>query len=233
MDVHHFNSAEDVAEAAAIMTITALTGAITTHGHATWVVAGGSTPLLAYDHIAAHFLDRVDWSRVTIIMGDERIGPLDGPDNNWHTITPRLFDHIPQATFLRPQSDMSAETAAAGYEKTLTELPQTTGVPRFDIVWLGMGEDGHTLSLFPGHTDFEPSDTRLVVPIHHSPKPPADRISLTLHALTGAVKTCILATGQAKATAFVAAQEPSSTLPITEAARLTHATWLTNIEGNI
>lgn len=224
MTVESYESAAAVAEEVARRTIADLHTAITDHGQAIWVLAGGSTPMMAYQIIADGYRNHLDWSLVTIALGDERIGPLDGPDNNWQGIETILLQHIPEATFLRPISDHSAEEAAADYEQHIQALP------RFDVVWLGMGEDGHTLSLFPDRADSLPDDTPLVVPVHHSPKPPADRISLTLYALEKAKHTYILATGEGKRQAFITALEPHSHLPIAQAAQRTSATWLTDIE---
>ncbi|MFZ1360621.1 MAG: 6-phosphogluconolactonase [Candidatus Saccharimonadales bacterium] len=229
MHIQTFDSAVAVAEAAARQTIDLLHTAITDHGRAVWVLAGGTTPNLAYQIIADGYLDYIDWSNVTFVIGDERIGPLDGPDNNWQLIEELFLQYVPEATFLRPRSDLSAKDAAHDYEQQLATLPQADTYPRFDIVWLGMGEDGHTLSLFPDHLDFNPDDTHVVAPVHDSPKPPADRISLTLHALSGSRQTIILATGSAKRDAMIAATQPDSALPIAQAARATNTLWLTDI----
>lgn len=213
-----------LAESAAAHAVTTLQNAVAQHGTATWVLTGGTTPELAYRLLADHYLGQLDWSKVTFIMGDERIAPLNSPDSNWHMAEQLLLKHIPQATFLRPVSNQTAEVGAGEYRGQLSHLPQRNGLPRFDLVWLGMGEDGHTLSLFPNHPDFTPTE-QLVIPVHHSPKPPADRITLTLAALSGAQTTVILASGNGKANAVALAMQPSSSLPIAQAARLTHALW--------
>lgn len=221
-----FSSKQELANAAALQSITQLSEAIEEYGHAAWVIAGGSTPELAYSVIAKNYLDDIDWSKVTIIIGDERIALFDSNDSNWKHANEILLRHIPQAVLHRPISSMNAETAADDYESVLNTLPKTSqNFPRFDLVWLGMGEDGHTLSLFPNHPGFTPTD-RLVIPIHDSPKPPSDRVTLTLHALQGAETTIILAAGAGKAEALKVAQSPDNDLPIAQAARLTNADWL-------
>jgi 6-phosphogluconolactonase len=226
-----FETKQQLAQAAAVATVELLQSAIAQHGSATWVLAGGTTPAAAYTIIANQYLGDVDWSKVTFVIGDERIGPLDGPDNNWHVVDQLLLQHIPQAAFLRPKSDLTAEQAADDYIDQLLTLPNTLhGQPRLDVAWLGMGDDGHTLSLFPGHADFQPTD-RLVIPVHHSPKPPADRISLTLHTLHSAGTTLILASGAEKAAAIASAQQPDSTLPIAQAARITNAKWFIDTDA--
>ena len=223
MTIQTFDSAAEVAEEAARLTIEHLHAAITSHGHAAWVLAGGTTPNLTYAIIADGYLDRIDWGKVTCVIGDERIGPLNGPDNNWQVIENVLLQHIPEATCIRPRSDLPAEQAAADYEQRIS------AIERFDVTWLGVGEDGHTLSLFPTHMDFNPDDTHLVVPVRNSPKPPADRISLTLTALTRSSFIIILATGSAKRSAYKQALQPGSTLPVAQAARTAPSLWLTDI----
>lgn len=223
--VQIFEDKAALAHAVAADTAMALNQAISLYGNGTWVLAGGTTPEAAYDVIASTYLKEVDWNKVSIVIGDERIAPLDSPDSNWHQAEQRLLQYIPEATLLRPTSDGAAENGAGEYAATLATLSKNmNGFPRFDVVWLGMGEDGHTLSLFPGHPNFIPTD-QLVIAVHNSPKPPADRISLTLAALTGATSTCILAAGAGKAQAVKSALSATSDLPIAQAARLTHANW--------
>lgn len=195
-DVQVFDDGTGLAEAVAKQTCDALKAAIREYGSATWVLAGGSNPLLAYKVIAEQYTDALGWSLVTMIMGDERIGPSDGPDNNWHQID-QILGHLPAKKII-PNSDQSAEDAAAEYESHIAKLPHgENGVPRLDIVWLGMGADGHTLSLFPAHSSILPS-SQLVTAVHNSPKPPSDRISLTLRTMQGAAIIMIVAMGSDK-----------------------------------
>ncbi|USN96783.1 MAG: 6-phosphogluconolactonase [Candidatus Nomurabacteria bacterium] len=210
-DIRVFDDPSLLAKAAAKQTVDVLKGAIETYGSAVWVLAGGSTPLMTYRIIAANHENDVDWSKVTVILGDERVGRLDGPDSNWHAINEIIGD-LPTVK-LRPLSDQSAENAAKNYSNQLSSLPKIdNGLPRFDLVWLGVGQDGHTLSLFPGHNSLLPAND-LVIPVHDSPKPPRDRISLSLRALQGAATVVILAAGADKKRAVTEAQL-NSQMPI-------------------
>lgn len=221
-----FENKQDLANEAAKRAVDILQEAVLQYGSATWVLAGGTTPELAYKVIATTYLDSLDWSKVMFVMGDERIVPLTSPDNNWHAAEAALLRHIPGATFLRPKSDQSTEVACDDYTAQLESLPKNaSSQPRLDLVWLGVGEDGHTLSLFPGHPDFTQTD-RLVIAVHNSPKPPSSRISMTLHALMGAEHCDILAAGEGKAEAISQALQPDNLLPIAQAARATSASWL-------
>ena len=227
-DIQVFDDKTLLAEAAAKQTVEILKAAIDEYSRASWVLAGGSTPLLAYKIIASQYADAIDWEKVTVIIGDERIGPLDGPDNNWNVID----DIIGELTTIkiRPMSDLSAEEAAEDYSQQLTDLPTVdNGLPRLDLLWLGVGEDGHTLSLFPQHNSLLPSSD-LVIAVHDSPKPPRDRISLSLRALQGTQEALILATGSDKKEVVSIAQKAGS-LPIALAVSIikTHdgnITWL-------
>jgi len=190
------------------------------HGTATWVLTGGSTPAAAYRRLAAHDLRAgVEWDRVRVAMGDDRCVPPDHPDSNWGQAAAALLDHVPVPGhhLLRPQGELGAEPAADAYQATLAALPAAPGgAPRLEVVWLGVGEDGHCLSLFPGRPEVEVGD-RLVVPVHDSPKPPPDRVSLTLAALAGTERLLVLAAGAGKAGAVARARAGDDRLPVTRA----------------
>ena len=224
---------EELAEAAARAAVADLEAAVEAHGSATWVLTGGGTPVAAYRRLAAHDLRAgVEWDRVRVAMGDERCVPVDHPDSNWGQAA-ALLDHvpIPDHQRLRPPGELGAEQAAHAYQAALAELPgSAAGTPRLEVVWLGVGEDGHCLSLFPGRPELEVSD-RLVVAVHDSPKPPPDRVSLTLAALAGTERLLVLAAGTAKAEAVARARAGDDRLPLTRAVAAVRAaggsvTWL-------
>jgi 6-phosphogluconolactonase len=211
---------EELAEAAARAAVADLEAAVEAHGSATWVLTGGGTPEAAYRRLAAHDLRAgVEWDRVRVAMGDERCVPPDHPDSNWGRAAAALLDHVPMPghQLLRPPGELGAEAAADAYQAALAALPAAAGRgPRLEIVWLGVGEDGHCLSLFPGRPELEVAD-RLVVGVHHSPKPPPDRVSLTLTALAGAERLLVLAAGEAKAGAVARARAGDDRLPLARA----------------
>jgi 6-phosphogluconolactonase len=224
----------ELAEAAARAAVADLEAAVEAHGSATWVLTGGGTPLSAYQRLAGHDLRAgVEWDRVRVAMGDERCVPVGHPDSNWGQAAAALLDHVPvpAAQLLRPQGELGAEAAAGAYAKALAGLPTAAGGgPRLEVVWLGVGEDGHCLSLFPGRPELAVDD-RLVVAVHHSPKPPPDRISLTLAALAGTERLLVLAAGAGKAEPVARARAGDDRLPITRAVAAVraaggHVTWL-------
>ena len=198
-----------------------LEAAVEAHGTATWVLAGGGTPAAAYRRLAAHDLRAgVEWDRVRVAMGDERCVPVTHPDSNWGQAAAALLDHVPVPghQLLRPPGELGAEAAADAYQAALAALPAGAAGAgqRLEVVWLGVGEDGHCLSLFPGRPEVEVAD-RLVVAVHDSPKPPPDRVSLTLAALAGTERLLVLAAGPGKAEPVARARAGDDRLPVTRA----------------
>jgi 6-phosphogluconolactonase len=210
----------ELAEAAARLAVADLAAAVAAHGTATWVLAGGGTPTAAYRRLAAPDLRaEVAWDRVRVAMGDERCVPVEDPDSNWGQAAAALLDHVPVPGHqrLRPRGELPGEAAADAYQAALAALPAAAaGTPRLELVWLGVGEDGHTLSLFPGRPEVETGD-RLVVAVHDAPKPPPERLSLTLAALAGTERLVVLAAGAAKAGPVARARAGDDRLPLTRA----------------
>ena len=235
--VHSVEDASAVAESVAQRTVKFLADAIATRGEAIWVLAGGTIPPAAGALIASNYRSEVNWSKVSFVIGDERCVPFDYPESSWRAFEQDVFPLLPSIDprrLLRPPSDQPADDAAKAYERTLRQLPKArTGAPRFDLVWLGMGEDGHTLSLFPDHDSFRPS-SRLVIPVYNSPKPPSDRISLTLNALSGAEACIVIAAGAGKAEAIKDSINGDGMLPVAKAAEMVEASggetiWLLDV----
>ncbi|WP_295774338.1 6-phosphogluconolactonase [uncultured Microbacterium sp.] len=212
-----YATAADVAAKALDVTLEQLDAAITERGEAAWALAGGSSPLGAYRLLA----DRdtgIDWSAVTGVIGDERHVPLDDPNSNWGQISAVLLGAGPTGVMrqVRPNPAGSVEQFAADYAEQLGALVPASGIaPRLDVVWLGVGEDGHTLSLFPGHPDAVETG-ELVRAVHDSPKPPPERFTLALTALTDVGTAIIFATGAAKREAL--ARAAADDLPIARVA---------------
>jgi 6-phosphogluconolactonase len=209
-----------LAEAAARAAIAGIGAAIDEHESCTWVLTGGATPLGAYRRLARHDLrPGVEWERLRVAMGDERCVPPGHPDSNWGQAAAALLDHVPvpDAHLLRPRGELPAEQAADEYEALLRTLPAApAGVPRLELVWLGVGPDGHCLSLFPGRPELEQRE-RLVVAVHGAPKPPPDRVTLTLAALAGTERLTVVAGGQGKAAVVARARAGDDSLPIARA----------------
>jgi len=181
---------EGVARAAADQIVAVLEG-----GARTLVLAGGNTPKRCYELLAAA---EVRWGRVTVLFGDERCVPPDHSDSNYRLAKEALLDRVAPATVHRIAGELGPDEAAAAYDGIVGALAP------LDVVLLGAGEDGHTASLFPGHPEVQA--TGFAVGVRNAPKPPPDRVSLTLPALQGARHVIVLATGAGKADAVARAR---------------------------
>ncbi len=163
-----------------------------------FAVAGGTTPEPVYRWLAE--AGGVPWDRVEIFFGDERCVQPDDPDSNYRMVRETLLEpagiapeHVHRMEAERPDRD----AAAAAYAERLPE--------RLDVLLLGMGEEGHTLSLFPGSPALKERERR-VVPVT-TPKPPPDRLTLTPPEIERARRIFVLARGEKKAEAVARALE--------------------------
>lgn len=215
------DTAASVGRRAAALMVADITAAVRAHGDATWVATGGATAATAYGALARAQTGGGAWDQLRILMGDERCVPPEHPDSNWGRLCALLLD-LPatgHAIPLRPLGELGPDRAADLYEDAMRTLPTcANGWPRLDHVWLGMGEDGHTLSLFPGHTATRTTG-RLVVPVRAAPKPPPDRVSMTFEALRGTAHCVILVAGTAKRDVLARAIAGDASLPVTVAAQ--------------
>jgi 6-phosphogluconolactonase len=159
------------------------------------VLTGGSSPRRAYEIAASH---DGDWSGATVWFGDERCVPPGHPDSNFSMADRALLSHLAKPpTVLRMQGELDADAAAGAYEAYVRERMGSD--PRWDLLLLGLGPDGHTASLFPGKPEVE-EDSRLVVGVPVAGmEPQVPRVSLTLPALNAAREVVFLVTGEGKA----------------------------------
>ena len=164
-------------------------------------LSGGSTPKLLYRRLASeHYRDQVDWSRLHLYFGDERCVPHDHVDSNYLMARQALLDSVPLLPdHIHPLPYHSdAHDAAVAYQKILQDQFSSAGrYPRFDLVWLGMGDDGHTASLFPGTAALKEQE-RWCTEVYVE-KLNSWRVSLTFPVLNNAAQVCMLISGAAKA----------------------------------
>jgi len=145
--------------------------------------------------------EKVKWEKVHVFWGDERCVPTDHPDSNFRMVNERLLVHvpIPEVNIHPIQGGLPPSQAAELYEAELRGYFGTNTQPAFDLIFLGLGEDGHTASLFPGSTGlYEPG--RWVIPVEHRlpPKPLVDRVTFTPWLINTAAQVMFLVTGAAK-----------------------------------
>jgi 6-phosphogluconolactonase len=201
--------AEAVAARAADVVARLAGEAIDARGICHLALAGGSTPERCHELLAER--DDVDWASVHLWESDERCVPPGDEESNFRMIRASLLDRIdiPDGNVHRVMGERGAEAAADACEGELRACvePRTQAdVPILDVVMCGMGPDGHTMSLFPGHPALSIKD-RLAVPVHDSPKPPPDRVSFTLDLVHAAHRTLLLASGGSKADALRSVME--------------------------
>jgi 6-phosphogluconolactonase len=192
------------------------------------LLSGGNTPRAFYSLLASEFRDQIPWAQTYMFWGDERYVSGDDSESNYRMARETLLDHVPcPAGNIHPMPTdyASADTAAREYEKTLREYFKTDW-PVFDMSFLGIGEDGHTASLFPGSAALRES-ARWVVAVE-TPAEPALRLTLTLPALIRAAHTYVLVAGSTKAVALEQALSGSADPGICPAAglRLTEGTLI-------
>ena len=179
----------------------------------TLVLSGGSTPRLLYEELARQPISkRMDWNKIHIFWGDERYLPPDHPDSNYAL----AFQALVSKVDVRPANlhriiteSGSAKAAAEDYEQTLRHFfGSPTGnedarhFPSFDLILLGLGQDGHTASLFPGDAALEEEHRWVVAVDSASASPPVPRITLTLPVLNKARCVIFLASGSKKREVF-------------------------------
>lgn len=198
--------AEAVAAAAAAVVAEVVRG----HERTRLALAGGSTPRRCHELLAA--MPDVPWERVTIFFGDERCVPPDSPESNYKMAADTLLDRVKVGTVHRIEGERGAEEAAAAYAPLVAAAP-------LDLVLLGIGPDGHTASLFPGNPGLGAAGH--VTAVHDAPKPPPDRVSLTLRALREARRVVFLVAGADKREAVRQALEGS-----VPAGLIVNAEWL-------
>jgi len=165
-------------------------------------LSGGSTPRAAYALLATSpWRDQVPWPKVHLFWGDERCVPPDDPQSNYRMAREALLDHIPipESNVHRIRAERRPLEAAGAYEKELRRFFRSPSpqIPHFDLVFLGLGPDGHTASLFPNTAALNEAD-RLAV-ANHVPQQDAWRITLTFPVLNAASHVIFLVAGAGKA----------------------------------
>lgn len=238
IDIRIVETADEVARQAARLAADVLKESLATRNLATFVLAGGRLPPVASKILSQEYAKAFDWSRILFLIGDERCVPLDDPQSSWLSLLSMFGDHpeIPDQNKLRPLSNLSTEEAANTYSQTLQGLAQQAGLPVIDHMWFGVGEDGHTLSLFPNHSSSDHKSNQLVIPVYDSPKPPPSRISFSYQALRGVRSAVVFVSGASKAPILARIAQGDRSLPIVIASQIIdkaggHVTWLVDREA--
>lgn len=185
---HLFNSQDEINQAATIRILQAANEAISKYGSFYIVLAGGSTPKAIYQLLREQ---EADWANWHVFHNDDRCLPVDHDERNSKMAREAWLDHvmIPGDQIHDIPAELGNVAGAKAYTKTLS------GVRSFDLVILGLGEDGHTASLFPGQ---EVDNSADAVPVFNSPKPPSDRVTISQKRLNDTHEVMFLVTGAGK-----------------------------------
>jgi 6-phosphogluconolactonase len=226
-----------LASAVSARLVTRIIDAQAARGSAHVVLTGGriaAKVLRSVHEMAAS--GAIDWAKVDLWWGDERFLPAGDPDRNETQARAALLDALPldpARVHAMPPSDGpdgdDAEAAAARYAAELaTAAGPGRELPHFDVLMLGVGEDGHVASIFPGHPSYDL--TGVTAAVHNSPKPPPTRITLTLPTIQSAEEVWLIAAGPDKTDSVAAALEGAK-LPAAAATGTSKTLWLLDTEA--
>jgi len=202
--IHIFKDRESLSHAAADKFVEIAARSIEKRGCFLVALSGGGTPAGLYRLLANEpYQEQVDWGKTFVFWGDERCVPPDNAGSNYRQAMDILLSHvpIPSKNILRIKGELRPSEAVQDYVHTLKEFANPPfHWPRFNLILLGMGEDGHTASLFPD-SDVEPTLPVIVASAHYQDRPTL-RVSLTPPVINDAGHIMFLVTGKEKASIF-------------------------------
>lgn len=203
LNLHTFATTSQLGQAAVAWIAGLSSRAIAGRGRFTVALSGGSlTKILGPALVTEPIRSQIDWSNWHVFWADERCVPLEDADSNYRLAREEIFEHvpIPGEQIYTLDDSLDPAPAATLYQTVIAHVfkPAAGQWPRFDLMLLGLGEDGHTASLFPNHRLLNETQ-RWVAPIFDSPKPPPQRITLTLPLLNNARQVAFITAGAGKA----------------------------------
>ena len=231
-DIRIHRDSQAWAEAAAEFVLEVGKEAVRTNGRFLIALSGGTTPETLYRALTSPaFADRFDWSRTIFFFSDERCVPPDDPRSNYALAKKILLiplNIMPSQVYRMAGESSDPLAAAFEYEQQLRLVTKTSpsAQPSLDLILLGLGEDGHTASLFPGASILQ--DRQRVIAATQSPKDPPNRLTMTLAAINRASVILFLVTGAGKAGVVRAILDPR-----TEAERQLPAAMVSPEEGRL
>lgn len=211
-EIKVFPGIKELNEQAASQIVELVKESVEANGRFSIALSGGSTPKALYNLLAsAPYNQQIDWSKVFIFFGDERCVPPDHADSNYKMAKEALFSKVslPEGNIYRMRGEDAPEEAAASYGEALEQFfglehgdgPSPENFPRFDLILLGMGPDGHTASLFPATQALQ--ERGRPVAANFVPKLDTHRITLTAPTINRAGQVWFMVAGQDKAATLV------------------------------
>jgi 6-phosphogluconolactonase len=213
-DIRIHRDSQAWAEAAAAFVQEVGKEAVRANGRFLIALSGGTTPEPLYRALASPaFADRFDWSRTTFFFSDERCVPSDDPRSNYALAHKTLLTPLrimPSQVYRMAGESRDPQAAASKYEQQLRLATKTSpsAQPSLDLILLGLGEDGHTASLFPGSPALR--DNQRLIAVTQSPKDPPTRLTMTLGVINRASVILFLVTGADKAEVVKAILDPKT-----------------------
>ncbi|MCF8259613.1 MAG: 6-phosphogluconolactonase [Melioribacteraceae bacterium] len=198
----------------------------------TVALSGGSTPKILFDILSENYNGDVPWERLRFYWGDERCVPMDHSDSNYGMTKLHLFNNIniDYANIFRVRGEDNPIIEAERYSKLIeTNLPIVNNLPEFDLVILGMGDDGHTASIFPNQFELMKSDKTCEIATH--PQSGQKRITLTGKIINNAKKKLFLVTGKSKAAVVGEIFNQLNDFTVYPAAHINNAIWFLDKEA--
>ncbi|MFV0392089.1 MAG: 6-phosphogluconolactonase [Paludibacteraceae bacterium] len=198
--IHIQPEPELVAEAVAKLIVERQKSKLSAQKSLNIAVSGGSTPNILFGMLANEYADKIDWTKIKIFWVDERCVAANDNESNFGTAYKILLKKIPvpQENIFKIDGDNEPVAEAIQYQKVLQgELPNKDGFPVFDLILLGMGDDGHTASIFPNNLGLIHSN-ETVVSVKH-PQTKQQRITITGNVICNAEQVVFLITGHPKA----------------------------------
>jgi len=195
-----FNDINELSQYAANLFVETANQSIAKRRRFLSALSGGNTPMQLYKLLGDSFHDRVDWTHVHFFWGDERCVPVDDAGNSYGQTKKVLFDkiNISDENIHRVLSELAPDSASREYARTLSGFAESPlAWPRFDLALLGMGDDGHTASLFP-NSPVDVDSPTLAVTANYQGRP-ANRVTLTEKVLNSSRNIVFLVTGKSKA----------------------------------
>ena len=227
---HHIRKSPDAATLAHDVAVWLIEKANTKPGRFAVNLSGGSTPQALYEKLATEpYKSQFPWERSYWFFGDERFVPHDDKDSNYRMVREALFDHvpIPPANILAIPGTGTPQDAARDYQETLQVFYGSQaldmGRPLFDVTFMGLGEDGHTASLFPGNKVLE--DTEHWVATVTDPSVKQARITLTYRALACSAAMAFLVEGAKKKAVLKRVLSGDRTAPAARATAIGELIW--------
>jgi 6-phosphogluconolactonase len=202
-DIRIFKDLEDLSVAAAELFVKQAAQSIAERDRFLVALNGGSTPTRLFELLATDFREKVDWSRVNVFWGDERCVPPSDPGSSYGQAWGTLLSRVPilEANIHRIKGELRPAEASKDYALALKEFASPPlDWPCFDLVYLGMGEDGHTASLFPG-SSIDTSEPTMPITAQYQNRP-ANRVTLTPVVFNSARMIAFMAIGEKKAQTF-------------------------------